>query len=276
MRGKRIRAAALVLLGSLIPLCGCALYGNDRSDARYVYSGEADGKVIFYGVESVYGGNADRLSFDPATGVLALEEAAEEIDFADPAVLDGSTFPHRSFEASEGYEGLTEKILALDGRENPYVQAYALKAEDGSAYGFCNVYSSATGFLSGGGQIDVSKITKGVLFTYSPETDELTVLDEVKEGCVVAFNRTRCIYYCDRFYYSKEIGGASAVRFCEDGAYDTGATNYSYAKIYFNEAYCIFKFHRGYGDYKKDYDDFLLYGMNGEKLSKLRVPSNFS
>lgn len=275
MKGKRLRATVLVVLGSLIPLCGCALYGNDRSDTRYVYSGEADGKVVFYGVESTYY-DSFCLTYDPQTGELALKEITEEPCFADPAVLDGNTFPRHSFEASEGYEGLSEKILALDGRENPYVQAYALKAEDGSAYGFYNVYSSATGFLSGGGQIDVSKITKGVLFAYSPETDELTVLDELEEGCVVAFNQTRCVYYCDRFYYSKEIGGASAVRLCEDGAFDTGATNYSYAKIYFNEAYCIFKFHRGYGDDKKDYDDFLLYGMNGEKLSKLRVPSNFS
>lgn len=47
MKGKRLRAAALVVSGSLIPLCGCALYGNDRSDTRYVYSGEADGKVVF-------------------------------------------------------------------------------------------------------------------------------------------------------------------------------------------------------------------------------------
>ena len=145
------------------------------------------------------------------------------------------------------------------------MQAYALKADDGTAYGFCNVYTSSTGFLSGGGQIDVKKIDRGILFTYSPETDTLTVLDEIKKGCVVAFNQTRCIYFYDRSYYCKEIGKEDAIKLCEDGAYDTGATHYSYANFYFNENYCVFKFHRSYDN--KELDDFLLFSMNGENLA---------
>ncbi|MBD5636267.1 MAG: hypothetical protein HDP28_00380 [Clostridia bacterium] len=271
---KRFLTSISVVIGALTLLCGCALYGNDRSRTDYVYTYETDGKIIFYGVESVYGG--DRLVFDKDAGTLALEESAEEVCFADPAVLDGKTFPRNSFEAIEGYEGLTEKLLEFDDKKDaPCVQAYALKAEDDTAYGFCNVYTSSTGFLSGGGQVDVKKIDRSILFTYSPVTNELTVLDEIKKGCVVAFNQTRCIYFYDRSYYSKEIGKEDAVKLCEDGAYDTGSTHYSYANFYFNGDYCIFKFHRGYNNYKKDYDNFLLFTMNGKKLAELHVPSNF-
>lgn len=273
MKKRFLASIAVVVLGALMLFSGCALSGNDRSDTRYVYMNEADGKITFYDIKSVYGG--DRLVFDKDAGSLALKEATEEICFADPAVLDGNTFPRYSFEAIEGYEGLTEKLLELDDREDPYVQAYVLKADDNTAYGFCNVYTSSTGFLSGGGQIDAKKIDRGILFTYSPQTDTLTVLDEIEKGCVVAFNQTRCIYFYKRAYYSKEIGKENAVKLCEDGAYDTGMTHYSYADFYFNEDYCIIKFHRGYSNYKREYDDFLLYSMNGEKLSQLHVPSNF-
>lgn len=269
---KRILASIAVAMGSVMLFGGCALYGNDRSGTGFVYTSETEGKITFYGVESVYGG--DRLVFDTNAGTLALEEAAEEICFADPAVLDGNTFPRYSFEAVEGFEGLTEKLLAFDEREAPLVQAYALEADDGTAYGFCNIYSSATGFLSGGGQIDVKKCERGILFTYSPQTDTLTVLEETEKACVVAFNGTHYIYFNDRSYYSKELG-KEPEKLCEDGAYDTGATHYSYANFYFNEKYCIFKFHRGHNNDKKDYDDFLLYTMSGERLATLRVPSNF-
>lgn len=265
------------VLGALVLFGGCALYGNDRSRAEYVHSYEENGKIYFYNVTSMYVDDRDCLAFDPLSGTLAFASAdpAETTCFADPAVLDGNTFPRGMLEADEDYEGLTEKLLALDGRETPYVQAYALKAADGSAYGFCNVYSSPTGMLSGGGQIDVKKVEKGILFTYSPLTDQLTVLEEFERGCVVAFNQTHYVYYFGRYYYAKEIGNADCVELCEDGAYDTGMTHYSHAEFYFNEEYCIVKFHRGYNNYKKDYDDFLLYRMNGEKLSELHVPSNF-
>ena len=155
------------------------------------------------------------------------------------------------------------------------MQAYALKADDGSAYGFCNLYSSTTGFFAGGGQCDVKKIVKSVLFAYSPETDELKILDEMDKCCVVAFNGTHYVYFYERDYYLQEIEKSTAIKLCADGAYDTGLTNYSYAEFCFNKEYCIFKFHRGYSNYKREYDDFLLYRMNGEKLAELRIPSNF-
>lgn len=262
----------VVVLGALMLFSGCALSGNDRSDTRYVYMNEADGKITFYDVNSVYGG--DRLVFDTNAGTLALEEATEEICFADPAVLNGNTFPRYVLEAKAGYEGILSQVQALDGRERPYVQAYALKADDNTAYGFCNVYSSPTGMLSGGGQIDAKKIERGILFTYSPETETLTVLEAMEKACVVAFNGTHYVYFNDRSYYSKALG-KEAVKLCEDGAYDTGITHYSYARFYFNAEYCIIKFHRGYNNSKKDYDDFLLFTMGGEKLAELRVPSNF-
>lgn len=271
---KRLAASLFAILCPLVLFGGCALNGNNRARTEYVHTYEADGKIFFCDVKSVFGGDADRLSYDPQSGALVLETGTA-VDYADPAVLNGNTFPLYTFEASEGYEGLTEKLTALDGREDPLVQAYALKADDGSAYGFCNLYSSTTGFFAGGGQCDVKKIVKSVLFAYSPETDELKILDEMDKCCVVAFNGTHYVYFYERDYYLQEIEKSTAIKLCADGAYDTGLTNYSYAEFYFNKEYCIFKFHRGYSNYKREYDDFLLYRMNGEKLAELRIPSNF-
>ncbi len=262
---------ALLCLGCGVALVftallgGCALYGNDRSQTALVYSEETENGIEFYL------GEGQTLVYEH--GEVSLDETSKNYKpYAGRVVFDGNTFPRYVLSMDEEYVRLEGKLLALDGREDSLIQAYAVEAEEGVAIGFCNVYTSCTGFLSGGGQIDVDKVDRGVMFSYDRETDELKILDEVKRGCVVAFNQEYFIAYENGAYYAREIGGSARKEICKDEAYDRGITHYSNACFYFTDGYCILKFSRGYNNDKRDYDKFVLCTMDGTMLGQIKLP----
>ena len=242
---------------------GCSLYGNDRSGTTYIASEESDGKTVFYLTdgEALVWGN-DEFSIENSLPHKTQNKT----------VLSGSTFPRSVLQTEAEYAGLADKLKPLAvNEEDPYMQAYALKAADDTAYGFCNVYSSATGYLSGGGQIDAEKIVRGVYFSYDAQTDELTVQDEIEKGCIVAFNQTHLVYFYCEAYYAKAIGTDSEpVKICEDDAYDKGFTNYSYASFYFDDSNCILKFHCDSNN-KPICENYVLCKMDGTLLARLQL-----
>lgn len=269
MKARRL-CAALVALLALLPLGGCKLYGNSRARTESVACYELASELRFCLREG------QTLVYDRKSAELSLDEKAGDFQpFAGRAVLDGNTFPRYRMEADEEYAPLMEQLLSrARNPEEPLIQGYALEGEAGTAYGFCNEYTSATGFLSGGGQIDVDKAYAAYYFTYDAASDELSVHDVVHRGCIVAFGKTHFIYYYQKAYYAQEINCASdAVKICKDDAYDRGLTNYSYADFYFSGDYCVMKFHRGYNNYKKDYDRYILCTMDGKTLGNIKINS---
>jgi len=257
--GCALALACTALLG------GCALYGNDRSQTGLVYSEKTEQGVVFYL-------NEEQTLVYNRSGVSLDETTKNYKPYAGRVVFDGNTFPHYILSMDEEYARLEEKLFALDRKEQPLIQAYAVEAEEGTAIGFCNVYTSCTGFLSGGGQIDVDKIDRGVMFSYNKATDELKILGEVKRGCIVAFNQTHFICYENGTYYARETGGTARKLICKDEAYDNGMTHYSHACFYFTDGYCILKFARGYNNAKRDYEKFILCTMDGTVLGQIKLP----
>ena len=267
MRARRLCAALAAVL-ALLPLGGCKLYGNSRADTQCVAAFEAGAQLRFCLREG------QTLVYDRKSAALSLdEESGDFLPFAGRVVLEGNTFPRRLFWVDEEYGQLKEQLFAQTRHpEQPLIQAYALEGEAGTVYGFCNEYSSATGYFAGGGQIDADKAYAACYFTYDAASDELYVHDVVHRGCIVAFSKTHFIYYDKKAYYAQDInGGSNAVKICSDDAYDKGFTNYSYADFYFSGDYCVMKFHRGYGNYKNDYDRFILCTMDGKTLGNIKI-----
>lgn len=242
-------------------LSGCALYGNDRSRTSLMTVENSDGQIVFRIFEEL-------LVYDASTQSLRKEEA--EWTEGPATVLRGDTFPRGELTAAEGYEGLKEKVLAYaNNPEDPLITALAWE-QGGAVYGFCNVYKSATGFLSGGGQIDTKHIIRAILFRYEKETDTFTETGELKKCVVVAYDGEHAVYFKNREYFSKS-GNAEPVKICDDEAFDTGMTSYGYARFHFGGGYCVFFFNHDKGNPKKQYHLYLLTTMAGEKLAELKI-----
>lgn len=259
---KKIRILLVFVLSiCLLLIGGCAFYGNDRSSTFLIDVEERGEQIVFSLPERA-------LVYERADGTLEFTEGSIEL----PAVvLEGANFPRYLLSAAEGYESLREKIIyhadkiyPQDGCE-PLLSALAYET-GGAVYGFFNVYSSSTGLLSGGGQIDAKRIVSGVLFTFKRETESFTIIEVLDRSVIVAFDGASAVFFKDRTYYSESIGG-EVVEICEDEAYDTGFTAYSYARFYFGGGYCIFYFHRDMG--RDRYDKYILVTMRGEKLAEL-------
>ena len=260
---KKHRFLSLLLLVVFaLPLGGCALYGNDRSTVSLMTVEEREDGLAFVLTEDT------TLLYDSAEGKLSLlEEGAKPSE----PILDGSTIGNHLLIAAEGFETLRESVIEYaqdvyaqeDGYE-PLVTALAYK-ENGAVYGFCNVYRSATGFLSGGGQIDAKKIVRGMTFSYCMETEELTVSEEFDKCVVVAYDGTCAMYFKNREYFVTGTSGET-VKICEDIAYDTGLTHYSRAMFWFGGGYCVIYFHKE-GEWSLQ-ESYLLTTMAGEVLAE--------
>ena len=260
---KRLLAVAAIALVAVISLSGCALYGNDRSHTSLMEVTQDGQQIVFRLLD-------ERLLYDPSTQTLSKEEA--EWDYGPETVLKGDTFPRGTLEAKEGYEPLCEQVKALAlNPEDPLIHALAWE-QNGTVYGFCNVYSKATGFLSGGGQCDTKHIVRAVLFTYENET--LTIKEEIASSVVVAYDGTHVIFFHDREYFSKSEGGEPKF-ICDDVAFDTGMTSYGYARFYFGGGYCVLFFNYDKGNAKKQYHLYVLATMAGEKLAELRIKNPY-
>lgn len=260
---KRIFTAAAIILAAAISLSGCALYGNDRSGTSLMEVIEDGERIICRLYE-------EQLIFDTATQTLSVEEA--EWTQTPETVLRGDTFPRGALEAKEGYEPLGEQVKALALKQNdPLIHALAWE-QNGTVYGFCNVYSRATGFLSGGGQCDTKHIVRAVLFTYEDAT--LIVNETIDRSVVVAYDGENAIYFKNKAYYSKSKSGEAKL-ICHDEAFDTGITSYGYARFYFNSRYCVMFFNHDKGNAKKQYHLYVLTTIGGDKLGELRITNPY-
>ena len=262
---RRFSAAAAVALIAVMLLSGCALYGNDRSSTSLMeVTEDGDGQRIICRL------GEEQLIFDTAAKTLSVEET--EWTQVPETVLRGDTFPRGALEAKEGYEPLAEQVKSFAVKsDDPLIHALAWE-QDGTIYGFCNVYSKATGFLSGGGQIDTKHIVRAVLFTY--ENESLIVNETIDRSVVVAYDGTSAIYFRDREYFSKSEGGTPK-QICKDEAYDTGVTSYGYARFYFNSRYCVMFFNHDKGNSKKQYHLYILTTITGDKLGELRITNPY-
>ena len=260
---KRIFTAAAIVFTAAISLSGCALYGNDRSATSLM-------EVIEDGERIVCRLYEEQVIFDTATQTLSVEEA--EGTQPPETVLRGDTFPRGTLEAKEGYVPLGEQVKALALKQNdPLVHALAWE-QNGTVYGFCNVYSKTTGFLSGGGQCDTKHIVRAVLFTYEDET--LIVNETIDRSVVVAYDGENAIYFKNKAYYSKGKSGEAKL-ICHDEAFDTGLTSYGYARFYFNSRYCVMFFNHDKGNAKKQYHLYVLTTLTGDKLGELRITNPY-
>ena len=256
---KRLFAAVAIVLFTAVCFSGCALYGNDRSHTNLM-------EVVEDGSQIVFRLSDESLRYDPATRTISKEDT--EWTEGPETVLKGDTFPRGVLETKEGYEELSEQVKALaKNPDDPLIHALAWE-QDGCVYGFCNVYSKTTGFLSGGGQCDTKHIVRAVLFTYEDET--LTVKEELEKCVVVAYDGNHAIYFHNREYFSKTANGEPN-KICKDEAFDTGMTSYGYARFCFGGGYCILFFNHDKGNAKKQYHLYILATMAGEKLAELRI-----
>lgn len=270
MKREALRAlCALPVFCAAALFGGCAPYGNDRSQTGVLVAEESGTAVSFYGVPSLLNGLGGEaaLVYDKSEGTLSFREVSAELSAENPVVLDGNDFPQYTWTVAEGYESLLDGVLALAEGE-PHVQAYAIRTEKG-VLGLCNVYTGATGYLSGGGQIDAEKLARGIFFSWDGE--EITVLDEVQKGGIVAFGPGRFVYFFKRNYYAKAVGAEESAFLCGDVAYDTGVNHTSHASFGFTGEYFLVRFYCGFSDYRKDYELYRLFTLDGRELASLRI-----
>lgn len=257
---KRFLAFIGVICLILPVLSGCALYGNDRSNVGLLSAEEKEDTL------GLYLSNGLSLGFQREDGVLTLSEEGRPVS---SPVASGSTFPRNEVNYAEGYEGLKEEIESLSkdkGRGLYTVFAYRMGE---SVCGFVNFYRSAVGFLSGGGQISTDKFDCAVLFTYREGDFAPTEFGKL----VIAYDGTYAVYFDAQTYYSAAVGTEDEpAAICEDAAFDTGMSHYSYANFSFGDGYIVLYFHNENGSYefRKNYELYVLARMNGEKLGEYR------
>lgn len=235
MKMRKI-AAAVLLLSVILLIClfllPSCMYGNSRADVSYCAPQETDAELRYpvdAGLQNYY------LSIDKTSGEVKLNKTQNESVSPEreglvyPVVLDGNDFPRYGTKHAEGYENLAEMLTARYKKDGvKYLQYYAVEYDGGNktAYGFCNLYSSAKGMLSGGGQIDVAKTVAGVYFKFNSETGEFTEIARLEKCNIVACNTQSVVYFNNRKYYACAAGGEPKY-LCDDEAYDKGINHTS-------------------------------------------------
>ena len=260
----------VVCLLCLTMLSGCELfYTNDRSDVCLMAVEKKDGGLCFYLNNSYYYERTQTLFYDYKSGEFIQDEINGDYAFPE-IVLDGKNIAHDRLEAAEGYEALLEKVLefAVEDVEEPMHHALAYKKGD-TIYGFCNIYSTA-GFFTDG--LDCKGIELAVLFTYNEETDELTVVEELENSIVLAFDGTGVIWFENQAYYGKKLGG-EPVKICDDIAYVSERSNRGYTEFYFGDGYCLLHMHHElfyifHPERNQSDDTYVLVNMFGEKIAE--------
>ena len=265
---------SLALLLVVCSLCltifsGCELfYTNDRSDVSLMAVEEIDGGLCFYLANGGYYNRTSTILYEHESGEFRKGEVDGAYTFPE-IVLDGRNIAHDRLVAKEGYETLLEQVLefTIENVEYPIHHALAYKQGD-TVYGFCNIYSTA-GFTDG---LDCKGIKRSILFTYNIETDELTVVEELGACIVLAFDGNGVIWYENKAYYGKELGG-EAVKICDDIAYDSAHNNYGRADFYFGDGYCLLYLHHEityiFNPLRDEsYDTYILVTTYGEKIAK--------
>lgn len=255
---------------SVILCAGCTgLNINNRADTAYLFPADAGDCYVYY-IGSVINGYG-YLNVDKASGGVALE-TGEEREYAGdkyPAVAFGNDFPRYSDNCAEGYANLPSALSEkYEGDDIRHIQYYAVEYDrgSGSAYGFCNLYYSAAGFLSGGGNISADKLAAGVFFKYDKESGEVAEICRLEKCNIVAFNKGKLVYFKDEKYFSYDVATAAEKFICDDAAYDKGVTNYSYAKFFFDENICVIVMNTRFSNDANDFDTIVACTYGGEIL----------
>ena len=265
---------SLALLLVVCSLCltvfsGCELfYTNDRSDVCLMAVEETDDGLCFYLANGGYK-RTPTISYDYESGEFSKGEINEAYAFPE-IVLDGRNIAHDKLEATEGYRSLLEKVLefTIDDVEYPIHHALAYK-QNGSIYGFCNIYSTE-GFFTDG--LDCKGIERSILFTYNDETDELTVVEELQNSIILAFDGKGVIWFEDKAYYGKKLG-EEPVKICDDIAYVSERNHRGRADFYFGDGYCMLYLHHETSyvfssEKDESYDTYVLVTTCGEKIAE--------
>ena len=267
----------IALIATLLVLCticlstlsGCEIFHtNDRSDVWLMAAEETDGGLCFYLNNRYYYGRTQTISYEYESGEFSKGEVNEDYAFPE-VVLYGKNIAHDRLRAANGYETLLEKVLefTVEDVEEPIHHAFAYKQGD-TIFGFCNIYSSE-GFFTDG--LDCNGIERSILFTYDAETDELTVVEELGACIILAFDGTGVIWFENKAYYGKELGGET-VKICDDVAY-YGKHNHGYTDFYFGGGYCLLYLHHEISylfspKKNKSYDTYVLVTTCGEKIAE--------
>lgn len=157
---------------------------------------------------------------------------------SEPA-LYGGTAPRESIEPPQGYEGVEPHIVECELERDSSVIYTCGYISDGKLLGFVNVYKDTVGYLSGGGNYGVEEISHGIIFEYTPETDEFTQIKRF-DGCnIVAFNDNQVLYWKSRKYYSYDLTTDTEKFLIDDNAYDSGILHQSSTVIYTNSKYTV-------------------------------------
>ena len=259
-------AILLVICTTLMVFSGCELFiTNDRADVDLMTVEETVDGLNFY--VSFYYGRGQKFFYEKDSGNLFWEDYNDQITLPQ-IVLQGATTAHGRVVAIEGYEALLDQVLAfsIEDVEYPVHHALAYKLGD-VVYGFCNVYSTAGAFTDG---LDCKGIEYAVLFTYDSDTETLTVVERLEKRIVVAFDGTGVIWYENKAYYGKAMGGTE-VKICDDEAYRSNfRSSFGRVSVYFGGGYCIIYFDCDFGYFVKGdpYKKCVLVTMSGEKLAE--------
>lgn len=248
---------------------GCArLAGNDRSNARFCEFTEygGDGYLCLDGDEYLKRdgttGDFTLYAYGDVNAPYSPDKSYEgEIEY--PVVLRGNDFPRYETQTYTGYEELPTLLCERYETGNiSQIQYYALAGPDG-AFGFCNLYYKAIGYLSGGGNIGVEEIAYAITFSYSPG-GELTETNKYSRCNIVAYNGNSAIYYRDKNYYCDN--GEEEIFICNDKAYDGGIAHYSHAYFIFDYDLTVLRFRKRYSDTSKDYNYTVICDFGGNIL----------
>lgn len=248
-----------VLLISVCCFCGC----THKIAGNFPYSGYIDlietenGFLVpFYEIDV-----KNKLCTDTDNNLSESETA-----------LYGGTAPLYSIVAPQGYESIEPHITACELARSSSVVETCGYVSDGKLFGFVNVYYDTVGYLSGGGNYGIEEISHGIIFEYTPETDEFTQIKRF-DGCnIVAYNDNTVLYWKSRKYYSYDLTADRENFLIEDKAYDAGIQHQSYTVIYTNSKYTALLMTKA--EFTKNVSYFYLFDYSAGELNELDIISD--
>lgn len=136
-----------------------------------------------------------------------------------------------------GYEGVAEHIenCELDS-ETSIVEARGY-VSDGVLIGFVQVYKDGSGVY---GNYAMEKIDHSLIFSYSCETDQFSVIKVLDNVVILAFGECTVIYWKNKAYYAYDLNTSDETYLIEDKAYDAGLQQQSTPSVLFDEKICVF------------------------------------
>ena len=270
---KAVAIFALMLLFCSLCLSvfsGCELFrDNDRSSVDFMSVEVREDGLYVSLSDFTWRKRGQVLKYDFSTGALNWEVGSVASTVPE-TVLEGCTVPYNHIRGAEGYEALEELLLdfTVEDVEHPDYHVLAFK-QGRTVYGFCNVYAKANFF---GDCLDCDGIDRAVLFEYDYVTEKLTVIDEM-EGCIaVAFDGVSVVWYRDRAFYGKALGG-EASKICDDECYREKNGDNGRVYCFFGDGYCViyFDYERNKFRNHEEYDKYVLATMTGEKLAEVKL-----